>query len=588
MNLKEQLDALRAFVRDEHEANQATLSEVWDKALAKKLESGECQQIESIAHEGKNRLTLTLGKGESRFREGDMICLHLGDVTHTSFVRQATIEAEADGEWSLNVYKLDLAAVNANSGPCYADPDSMDQRPFFEKAFDDLATTEIGIKIILPLMNGQLKADTIYPDNYDNAADVAEKNDFNEAQIDAVGKGVGSQYLACIQGPPGTGKTKVISLIAKLLVEEGQTVLLTSHTHMAINNALNKIAKEGTPTAKIGALSTIKGLDKGIQYFENEADWSDKPDSGYVIGATPFATCSERLQHIEFDTVIFDEASQVTVPLALMAMRKAKRYVFVGDHKQLPPVVLSKSVLDKTGYSVFSALVLGNTKTSSMLKKTYRMNSSLSRWPSERFYNTKLESIGDNANRQLMLPQPLNSSHPYADVLSSSHPFVFIRSPGVNTRTSSPSEAQWVVDIIGTAMDAGLALDNIGVVTLYRKHAKKIKNALADKLGIFTAQQVVTDTVERMQGQEREMIIWSLCSTDVQFISAMSSFFFQPERLNVAITRAMTKLIVIGPVLPAGFTVNSANQELLAAFEGYQSLVASAHTVSFSGVEIRN
>lgn len=588
MGLKQQLDALRAFVQDEYESNQAVLSEVWDKPLAKKLESGECQKIKSIIHEGKNRLTLTLGEGESRFREGDMICLHLGDVAHSSFIRQATIEAELDGTWLLYVFKLDLASVNANNGPYYADPDNMDQRPFFEKAFDDLATTEIGTKFVLPLLNGQLEADFIYTDNYDKAADAAEENGFNDSQIDAVGKGVGAQYLACVQGPPGTGKTKVISLIAKLLVEEGQSVLLTSHTHMAINNALNKIAKEGTPTAKIGAIGSVKGLDISIPSFENESDWSNKPDSGYVIGATPFATCSERLENIEFDTVIFDEASQVTVPLAVMAMRKAKRYIFVGDHKQLPPVVLSRSVLDATGYSVFSMLILGNRKTSSMLNQTYRMNSALSYWPSERFYNAKLVSVGDNANRQLMLPQPLKCSHPHAGVLSSLHPFVFVRSPGVNTKTSNPCEAQLVADIIGTAMDAGLELDNIGVVTPYRNHGKQIKSALADKLGMFAEQRIVADTVERMQGQEREMIILSLCSTDIQFISAVSSFFFQAERLNVAVTRAMTKLIVIGPILPEGFTVDSANQVLLKAIEGYQSLVEYAHTVPLNGVKIRN
>ena len=65
-------------------------------------------------------------------------------------------------------------------------------------------------------------------------------------------KAFAAKYLACIQGPPGTGKTRVISLIAKQLVEEGHRVLLTSHTHMAINNALNKVAATGVPLVKVG------------------------------------------------------------------------------------------------------------------------------------------------------------------------------------------------------------------------------------------------------------------------------------------------------------------------------------------------
>ncbi len=574
MDLKQQLDDLRKFVWEEREANYAKLTEIWDKPLSQKLESGESQRISNITVEDKHHLLVTLGGGESRFREGDMLCLHLGNVPHTSFVRQASIEAEQEGEWLLYVFDLDPDAVTTISEPCFADPDSMDQRHFFEKAFDDLASTPIGTDVVLPLLAGRLDASYIYPDNYDKAADIAEERGLNDSQIDAVGKGVAAQYLSCIQGPPGTGKTKVISLIAKLLAEEGHAILITSHTHMAINNALNKVAKEGVTTAKVGALSGTKGLDATIPRCDYAIDWEDKPDNGYVIGATPFATCSERLESFEFDTIIFDEASQITVPLAVMAMRKGKRFVFVGDHKQLPPVVLSKSVLDGESYSVFSRLVLGNSSTAAMLKQTYRMNSDLSHWPSQQYYNGNLVAVGENANRQFMLP---TRPQRHMACLSSSHSLVFIKSPGINARTSSASEAELVVDIIANAVEAGMPLENVGVVTPFRNHGKNIKGVLADKFGMNTAKTVVTDTVERMQGQEREMIILSLCSTDVQFISAVASFFFQAERLNVAITRAMTKLVIIGPELSATFSVDSNEQLLLEGIEAYRSLVNAAY-----------
>lgn len=579
MNHKKILDDLRAFVNAEHEANFAKIHEVWEKPLRKKLETGETQTLVSVKVEGSKQLLVTLGDNDSRFREGDMICLHLGDAHEESFVRQAMIEAEHDGEWLLRA-EFDKNTIASINGGCYADMDAMNLKPFFDKALDDVANSSSGRKVLLPLLAGELNTCRIYNDTYDDAADIAEDENLNEKQVHATGLGVAAQYLACIQGPPGTGKTKVISLIAKLLVAEGQRVLLTSHTHMAINNALNKVAKEKVPSIKVGSSSSNKGLDETVPRFENGSDWEDRPDSGYVIGATPFATCSARLETFEFDTVIFDEASQITVPLAVMAMRKGKRFVFVGDHKQLPPVVLSKSVLDNKSYSVFSKLVLGNDRVSVMLEQTYRMNRWLSEWPSKQYYGGGLTSAGNNERRKLNLCDPPKK---YSNVFSGEHSFVFIPSPGLNARTQSKEEASLVVELILTAVDAGLKLNDIGVVSPYRNHAKMIKKSLARKVGTFTAQAVVTDTVERMQGQERELIIVSLCSTDLQFIQAVANFFFQPERLNVAITRPMVKLILIGPEIPEDFKVDSRLEDLQSDINGYKSLVKNASYCCLNG-----
>lgn len=116
---------------------------------------------------------------------------------------------------------------------------------------------------------------------------------------------------------------------------------------MAINNALSKIADRKVPTLKVGG--SREDLDKHVDWEAEPARWERLPEAGqgYVIGATPFATCSS-LANYSFDTVIFDEASQITLPLALMAMRKGKRFIFIGDQKQLPPVLLSRSICPTT------------------------------------------------------------------------------------------------------------------------------------------------------------------------------------------------------------------------------------------------
>ncbi|MFS1430279.1 DEAD/DEAH box helicase, partial [Vibrio splendidus] len=507
MELTPVLKELQAFVYAEHEASMEKLLETWKKPLEEKLLKGETQRIESVSCSGSNHLEVVLGDNESRFREGDMICLHLGDPSNHKVFDQVAIEAENDGEWLLKV-KVDQSLLPQLSEGCYADPAGMDLKPFYDKALADVATSKVGRDVLLPMLSGHLNTETIYDEDFDDAADYAESRGLNEKQSEAVGIGVASKYLACIQGPPGTGKTKVISIIAKLLVEAGQRVFMTSHTHMAINNALNKIVEEGVPVAKICASGGKKSLSDKVQYFEYASKWQDIPDTGYVIGATPFATCSERLESFTFDTIIFDEASQITVPLALMAMRKGCRFVFVGDHKQLPPVILSQSVLEDS--SAFSKMILGNEKVSVLLSQTYRMSPALTEWPSNCYYKGELESKRPPTLSSFSLPK---KPYKYSDVLSSDRPSVFIKTPGVNARSVNRKEAALVADLITAAVEAGLSAEEIGVVTPFRGHAKALKSCLQDKLGIFGSKLVVTDTVERMQGQEREMIIVSFCSS---------------------------------------------------------------------------
>ncbi|MBX2859308.1 MAG: AAA family ATPase [Cellvibrionaceae bacterium] len=574
MNAKAILEDLREFVEQEHLANQAKLFSVWEKPLAAKLQSGETQLISQLRSETKNHLILNVEKGDSRFREGDMICLHQGNPKQTTQVRQAVIEAENNGEWLVRTFNHDLSNLDWDDGDIYADPDSMDLKPFYQKALNDLASTKVGQSIVLPLLAGNLDTDFIYCDNYDEAADFAEAHGLNDRQIDAVAKGVAAKYLACIQGPPGTGKTQVISMIVQRLITEGQRVLVTSHTHMAINNALNKIAEQGVTVAKVGAAACNKGLNSGVKHFSHADDWQNRPDSGYAIGATPFATCSSRLENFEFDTAIFDEASQITVPLAVMAMRKARRYVFVGDHKQLPPVVLSKSVLHNKAFSAFAKLMATNQQSATLLNQTYRMNRELSRWPGKQYYDGQLISAGRNAMRKFSLPkQPAK----YLEVFSDKHAFVFIESPGTNAKTSNTAEAELVVDLLANAVDAGLELSDVGLISPYRSHSKIMRKMMAKRFGTLTAKAAVVDTVERMQGQEREIVIVSLCTTDPQFLIAVAAFLFQSERLNVAITRPKTKLILIGPKLADDFCLGGNNRVLSNSLADYRSLVQAAY-----------
>jgi DNA replication ATP-dependent helicase Dna2 len=566
---------LRQFVEAEHKASLKSFFEIWEKSLKAKINTGETQEIKSVRRFDSNHLTIILGENESRFREGDMIRFHSGNPLQEPWITNAVIEEDNEDEWLVRVYEVDADAVNLLSHNCFADPDTMNLKGFYDQSLDDIATSATGRDIILPLFMGQLDTEKVDDTLFDSIKDLAEKAGFNDDQQDAVALGVASEYLACIQGPPGTGKTKVIGHIAKLLVDRGERVLLSSHTHMAINNALNKVADHGVPVAKIGVKGSDKSLEQSVLRFSQADDWEARPDKGYVIGATPFATCTDRLSAYEFDTIIFDEASQVTLPLAIMAMRKGKRFIFVGDHKQLPPVILSNSVL--SDQSAFSRLVTQNKETGVMLKETYRLSHALSRWPSKQYYQDELISSGDNKNRKFSLPKDPAT---YSKVLSSDIPFVFIPSPGSSARNQNLAEAQLVAGIVQSAVLAGLSETEIGIVSPFRRQGKSIRSLLRDQYGIFSAQNIVADTVERMQGQEKEMIIVSLCATQPQYIKAVSDFLFQPERLNVSITRPKTKLILIGPELSDGIgQSHDTNKVTKSSIDAYRSLISHAYQI---------
>ncbi len=564
------LGQLLDFVYQERDIAAARRLESWERPMADKLRAGLAQQFERIEQGPEPHLLLAWpGKGESRFREGDQLCLHRGSPFSEPLVRQVVFEAEDEHCWILRCKHAAYALAEFGAGACYAEQDGVDLTSMFTQALAEIAHSPRGAGVILPLLQGELPFE-YNPQDDEYAYAQASREGLNARQAEAVAKAFSALHVACIQGPPGTGKTRVLALAAALMVARGERVLITSHTHTAINHALSKIAALGVTTVKIGSVNQLRGLDARVERAERFDQWSGRPAAGgYVVGATPFATCTARLAQCVFDTVLFDEASQVTVPLALMAMRCGERFVFIGDQKQLPPVVLSKSVLDGE-VSVFARLTSAN-EDSVMLSQTYRMNRWLTAWPSQAFYGGELQACGANAQRTLQLAPGAAAS--FADkVMHAPESAIFIRTQDLGARARNLADAALVVDLCAAARAGGLPLDQIGIVTPYRAQGRAIRSLLKERFGTRDARTVVADTVERMQGQEREVVILSLATGDLSYLAAVAEFFFQPERLNVSVTRAMTRLVIIGPEIPDGFT--SDDPDLARHIGLYRYLVA--------------
>jgi DNA replication ATP-dependent helicase Dna2 len=265
-------------------------------------------------------------------------------------------------------------------------------------------------------------------------------------------------------------------------------------------------------------------------------------DSGYILGATPFATRTGRLSGVEFDTVIFDEASQITLPLAVMGMLVARRFIFIGDQKQLPPVLTTKLSGGAFRDSVFGSLVEQGYDT--MLTKTYRLSTELAAWSSRHFYDGQLTPVSWVANWRVEYSRPPAQ---LLDILDPDEPKVFWDLGHRNTTTRSHKEANAVADLIVALLKCGFPAGEIAVVVPYRAQAREIRNLLRRATpGAAAHRQIIVDTVERMQGQERDLVILSLTTSNPGFAAGLAEFFFQPERLNVAVTRPRKKLIIVG------------------------------------------
>jgi len=565
------LKRLKRLVLDEAHAGRVRIERIWSKPIPERVSGAYCIEgieILETLHEGDLRLGCTVNR--SRFREGDILCLNRGDP-HRQPAINVTLLEDHETELVVSPQELDIpwTTILEQKQGWLLDIGFLDLSGFILNALDEVGDTVIGREHILPLLMGDERP-RLETARIERGLALAEEAGLNWSQQEAFAHAYATDSFYLIQGPPGTGKTRVLAHLAGALAEEGERVLITAFTHRAINNALNAMAKfaPDTPAAKIGHPKQADDLQ-----VENYPSFASSPmaemSGGYVLGGTPFATRTSRLGGVEFDSVLIDEASQVTLPLALMAMLAGRKYVFIGDHQQLPPVLVSQPVWDTFQYSVFGDLVDRGFDT--MLRETYRLNQDLVAWPNKHFYEGLLTPAEGVAERKVAY-RKWPSKHEFP--LHPKRSKVFIDLGHRNATTRSTSEARMIADLVETVLASGFPPEEIGIVTPYRAQAREIKSMLRriPDRGDLT-KQIVVDTVERMQGQERELIMLSLTTSNPTFALDLADFFFQPQRLNVAVTRARTKLIIVGSTHL--FELRSDDEDIQAAIARLEDLVRS-------------
>ncbi len=263
-----------------------------------------------------------------------------------------------------------------------------------------------------------------------------------------------------------------------------------------------------------------------------------------VVLSTNGMIGSEALDGIDFDFAAVDEASQQMEPSTLLSVMRAPKVVLAGDHRQLPPTVVSGNDLLKK--SLFERMMESEAVPSRMLEVQYRMNETIMSFPNTMMYDGKLTADESAAKRVVALAKEPTDQF-LKKVLQSQKPVVFIDTSRMDacetlrprsTSYENEYEAAIVADIVKSLLDCGLDGEKIGVITPYLAQVKLIRQMLERD-----STYCEVKSVDGFQGREKEVIIISLVRSN---IAGEIGFVKDRRRLNVAMTRARSKLIMVG------------------------------------------
>jgi DNA replication ATP-dependent helicase Dna2 len=367
----------------------------------------------------------------------------------------------------------------------------------------------------------------------------------NEAQDEAVRLAVAAEDCALIHGPPGTGKTFTLARVVRALVARGDRVLVSAFTNRAVDNALEALRDQGFESfVRVG---TESGVREDIEPFRlsragDPGELAAQLREAPVVAATTASAGSRIVRGESFDVAVVDEAGQLTEPGTLAATTLADRFVLVGDHQQLPPVVRAgHDAGDGTETtppgadletSLFERLVERYPDASVLLDRQYRMAQRIQAFSSREFYDGQLRPANGTVAGQCVTD--LDGVDPDALPAGLRDRVAFVDPGGRAEGNTNPAEADAVGEVVAAYLAAGVDPGDVGVIAPFRAQVAEI--------GRRVPAGVTVDTVDRFQGSSKEVIVVSFVATG----DLSSPVFEDYRRANVALTRAKKALVLVG------------------------------------------
>ena len=412
----------------------------------------------------------------------------------------------------------------------------------------------------------------------------------NPTQEHAVNKVLRAKDVAVVHGPPGTGKTTtLVEAINETLHRESQ-VLVCAQSNMAVDWISEQLSDRGISVLRIGNPTRVN--DKMLSYtyerrFEAHPDypqlWSIRKairelrgqrkrsdsyhqkmdrlqgrateleirirtqlfDEARVIASTLTGAANRLLDGQKYATLFIDEAAQALEAACWIPIRKATRVIFAGDHCQLPPTVKSIAALKGgLGKTLMERIVENKPEVVTLLQVQYRMNERIMRFSSDYFYEGKLKCAPEIRHR---------------GILDYDHPLLWIDTAGMDFREEFVGESFGRINKDEAALTI-TTLENylkkigrerileehidVGVISPYRAQVQYLRRQVAKKEFFKPYRHLISiNTVDGFQGQERDIILISLVRANAD---GQIGFLRDLRRMNVAITRARMKLIILG------------------------------------------
>lgn len=429
----------------------------------------------------------------------------------------------------------------------------------------------------------------------------------NQSQNKAVQKILSAKDIAIIHGPPGTGKTTTLVQAIRHTLKSEKQVLVCSSSNTAVDLLTEKLHREGINVLRLGnparisedvinntldaktasheSYKDLKSYRKTAeeyfrmagkykrtfgrqdreqrQLFYNEArkilqeakvleDFilQQQFEKAQVIACTPVVSSGRMMRDKQFSTVFIDEAAQALEPMCWIPISRSNRVVFAGDHFQLPPTVKSKKAEDLGLKKTLFEHCMHIKNVSVMLNTQYRMHEKIMNFSNQQFYENKL--IADPSVKETLLSFDENEHLLHT-------PIDFIDTAGcgyseiINPESLSianPEEAKLLLDHLKLLLQQFEEKNkeekkiSIGIISPYKEQVQYLTLQIAedDFLKNYT-RQIAIKTVDGFQGQERDIIYISLVRSND---SMEIGFLSDTRRMNVALTRAKKKLVVIG------------------------------------------
>ncbi len=430
----------------------------------------------------------------------------------------------------------------------------------------------------------------------------------NPTQERAVNEVLWAKDVAVVHGPPGTGKTTtLVEAINETLMRESQ-VLVCAQSNMAVDWICEKLVDRGVNVLRVGNPTRVNDKMLGFTYerrFEGHPDypqlWSLRKairelrgqrrkggenrhqkmerlkarateleirinaelfGEARVIASTLVGSAHRTLEGMKFGTLFVDEAAQALEAACWIPMRRVTRVVLAGDHCQLPPTVKSIAALRAgLGKTLMERIVENKPEAVTLLKIQYRMNEKIMRFSSDWFYHGQVESAPQIRYRGILdYDRPIewrDSQH--ADA-ASVHPEGLENTAETYGETFVGSsfgrvnkvEAQLTLDTlrdyfmkIGRQRLLDERID-VGVISPYRAQVQYLRGLIKHEAFFKPYRRLISiNTVDGFQGQERDIILVSLVRSNDE---GQIGFLRDLRRMNVAITRARMKLIILGDV----------------------------------------